>query len=181
MFFRIAMATAVVVGFAGMVTAQERPAAEPEELAVIKSYVGVWDAEIEVWANGPDAPSTRFKGVETNRPYGQHWIASDFDSEIMGQTMKVHSIIGYDLDKKKLVGTIIDHGPYSASMTGEYDAASKSVAWVTQAKTPDGNPMVQKTVIRQTSPNERMLVLSVPGENEGETTKFMQIKFIKRK
>ena len=111
---------------------------KPKELEVLKSYVGVWDADIQVWPQGPESSSIQFKGVETNRSYGEYWVASDFDSEFMGQTMRVHSMVGYDLDKKELVGTIIDHGPYAATMTGEHDKKSKTVNWKTEAKDPDG-------------------------------------------
>ena len=94
--------------------------------------------------------------------------------------MKVHSIIGYDPDQKQLVGTVIDHGTYAASMTGDYDKESKTVSWKTEAKDANGKPMVQKTLIAQTSANERVLVLSVPGERKDDFTKFMQIRFVKR-
>ena len=160
--------------------AQEEEEAKPVELEVIKGSIGVWDAEIEVWAQGHDSPPIKLKGVETNRPYGEYWLASDFDSEFMGQTMKLHSIVGYDLDQKRLVGTTVDNGPYAASMTGEYDKESKAVTWTTKAKDPSGKPMVQKTVLTQTNAKQRMLVLSVPGEKEDEFTKFMQIRFVKR-
>jgi len=92
--------TAFVFGLAYSCPAQEEPQAKPIELEVLKGSVGVWDAEIKVWPEGPDSPPLQFKGVETNRAYGEHWIASDFDSEFMGQTMKLHSIIGYDPDQK---------------------------------------------------------------------------------
>ena len=147
----------------------------------MKASIGVWDAEIEIWPQGPDSPSITFKGVEENRPYGEYWIASDFDSEFMGQTMKVHSIVGYDLDKKELVGTVIDHGPYAASMTGDYDVKSKTVRWKTEAKDANGKPMLQKTLTTQKKSNERVLVLMVPGKKKTEFTKFMQIRFVKRK
>ena len=98
----------------------------------------------------------------------------------MGQTMKVHSIVGYDLDQKKLVGTIIDHGPYAARMTGNYDVKSKTVRWTTEAKDMNGKPMVQQTLISHKNANERMLVLMVPGEKKNDFTKFMQIRFVKR-
>ena len=160
---------------------QEKAAAKLVELEALKSYVGVWDAEIEVWSGGLDAPSTKFKGVETITAYGDHWLASDFDSEFGGQTIRVHSIVGYDLDKKQLVGTVIDHGPYAATMTGQYDAKSKSIEWLTKAKSIDGTPMTQKTVMTQVEPNKRSLVLKVPSEKEGEFKKFMQILFVKRK
>ena len=181
MFTKSALSTALVFGLALSCIAQEKPQSKPIELEVLKASIGVWDAEIEVWPAGPDSPSTKLKGVETNRPYGQYWIASDFDSEFMGQTMKVHSIVGYDLDQQKMVGTIIDHGPYAASMTGEYDKASKTVRWKTEAKDTNGKPMVQQTSITHKNANERMLVLMVPGEIENDFTKFMQIRFVKRK
>lgn len=154
---------------------------KPIELEVLQAYVGVWDAEIEVWPSGPDSPSITFEGVETNRAYGEYWIASDFDSEFMGETMKIHSIIGYDLDQQKMVGTVIDHGPYAATMAGDYDPESKTVTWMTEAKGPNGTPMIQKTLDTQKGSDERGLVLSVPSKEQGEFTKFMQIRFVKRK
>ena len=173
--------TVVAFGLALTCIAQEEPKSKPIELEVLKASIGVWDAEIEVWPQGPDSSSIKFKGVETNRPYGEYWIASDFDSEFMGQTLKVHSIVGYDLDQKKMVGTIIDHGPYAASMTGDYDKESNTVRWTTQAKDPNGKPMMQKTLITHKSADERVLVLSVPGKQKNDFTKFMQIRFVRRK
>jgi len=161
--------------------AQEEPKSNPIELEVMEASIGVWEAEIEVWPQGPDSPSIKFKGVETIRPYGEYWLASDFDSVFMGQTMKVHSIVGYDLDKKKMVGTAIDHGPYAATMTGEYDRTSKTIRWKTEAKGADGKPIVQQTLVTQKNADERVLVLSVPGKQKNEFTKFMQIRFVKRK
>lgn len=159
--------------------AQENPAAA--ELEMIKDSIGVWDAEIQVWAEGLDKPPVKFKGVETNTAYGDHWLASNFDSEVGGQTMRVHSIVGYDLDKKMLVGTVIDYGPYHAKMEGTYDKATKTVSWVTKAKTVAGNPLIQRTTVTTKSPTERVLVLTVPGEKENEFNKFMEIRFTKRK
>ena len=175
------LSTALVLIIALSCIAQAKPEAKPIELEVLKGSIGVWDAEIEVWPEGLDSPSIKFKGVETIRPYGEYWIASDFDSEYMGQTMKVHSIVGYDLDQQKLVGTVIDHGPYSARMTGEYDKKSGSVYWRTEAKDPNGKPIVQKTSVTQESADERVLVLSVPGAQKNDFIVFMKIRFIKRK
>ena len=94
--------------------------------------------------------------------------------------MKVHSIVGYDLDKKHLVGHVIDHGPYAATLTGDYDEKSKTVHWTTNGKYPDGKPLVQKTSLTHKSAAERVLVLTVPGNESGEFTKFMRIQFRKR-
>ncbi len=181
MLIKSTLSAALIFGLALFCLAQEEPKSKPTELEVLKAYIGVWDAEIEVWPSGPDSPSTKFQGVETNRPYGEYWIASDFDSEFMGQTMKVHSIVGYDLDNKKMVGMIIDHGPYAARMTGDYDVKTKTVRWMTEAKDTNGKPIVQKTLITQKNATERELVLMVPGQEKNDFTKFMQIRFVKRK
>ncbi len=180
MLLKSALSMALVIGLAIPCVAGETSDSEPIELEVLKAYAGVWDAEIEVWPQGPDSPSIRFTGVETNRLYGDHWIASDFDSEYMGQTTRVHSIVGYDLDRKKMVGMVIDHGPYAATMTGDYDSGARTVRWTTQAKDLNGKPLVQRTLVTQENANERLLVLMVPGAKEGDFTKVMQIRFVKR-
>ena len=180
MLIRSALATVLLFGLALPGMTQEKPESKPVELEVLKSYVGVWDAEIEVWPEGPDLPSIKFKGVETNRLYGEYWIASDFDSEYMDETMRVHSIVGYDLDRKKMVGTIIDHGPYAATMTGGYEVKSKTVRWEIKAKDVDGTPIVQQVLSTQENANQRLMVLMVPGEKKNEFKKFMQIRFVKR-
>ena len=179
--FKHALSLVLIFSFGVFCLAQQESNGKPVELNVLKTYVGVWDAEIEVWPQGPDSPSIKFKGVEKNRAYGEYWIASDFDSEFQGQTMKVHSIVGYDLDQKKMVGTNIDHGIYAAKMTGDYDSKSKTVTWKTEAKDMNGKPMVQRTLVTQKVPHERVLVLMVPNKEGDDFTRFMQIKFSKRK
>lgn len=185
MYCRLIFVTFIAVVLLGssFVHAQQDAASQPAELAALKAMVGVWDAEFEVWSGGLDAPSMKFKGVETNRAFGQHWISSDLDCEVMGQTMKVHSIFGYDLSEKKIVGTNIDHGPYAASLTGEYDEKSKTINLVVNGKEPNGKPLVQRSSITLVNENERLLVVKVPAKNENKEQfiKLMQIKFVKRK
>ena len=161
--------------------AQEEPASKPIELQVLKDSIGVWDAKIEVWPKGLDAPSITFTGVETNRAYGAYWIASDFDSEFGGQTTKVHSIVGYDLEEGRMVGKVIDDGPYAARMTGDYDRESKTTRWRTEVKDPSGKLIVQKTLVTQKSADQRVLVLSVENKAKAGFVKFMQITFVRRK
>ena len=180
MIVKIALAAVQSFVLTLVCAAQENSASKPVELEVLSGSVGVWDAEIEVWPQGLDSPSIRFQGVEKIRPYGEYWIASEFDSQYEGQTIGVHSIVGYDLDKQQLVGMVIDHGPYAASMTGVYDAKLKAVTWTTRAKDAGGKPLVQTTTVTQIEADQRVLTLSVPGDRKGELVKFMQITFSKR-
>ena len=153
---------------------------EPVELEVLKGSIGVWDVEFEVWPQGLDAKSFNFKGVETNRAFGKYWIASDLEATAMGQTNRLHSIIGYDLDEKQLVGKVIDHGKYAARMTGKYNSKTKTVSWKTEVKDANGKLMVQHTTITQTSDTERVLVLKTKAKNKNEFVKTMVAKFTKR-
>ena len=171
-----------VLGLSTLCHGQQKPASDLVELSLLKSYVGVWDAEAEVWPNGLDAESVKFKGVETNRPYGTHWLTSDFESVFAGQTTNVHAIVGYDLDREKLVGTVVDQGPYAAEMVGDYDPESKTIQWVTRVKAPDGTPITQKTTVTHTSDTQRLLVLSTTeADDKTKFRKFMEITYTKRK
>lgn len=174
-----ALALVLLIGLPTYCISQDKQS-KPVELNVLKTSVGIWDAAVEVWPEGLDAASIKFKGVETNRPFGKHWIASDFESEFAGQTSSAHAIVGYDLDRKKLVGTVVDAGPYAAAMTGEYDEQKQTVTWITKVKDPSGKELVQKTLVTQTAPNQRRLVLMVPGDDPDSFQKFMEINFTKR-
>ena len=44
----------------------EKKKSTPIELKAIASYVGVWDAVIEVFAQGPDKAPLKMKGVEND-------------------------------------------------------------------------------------------------------------------
>ena len=80
------------------------------------------------------------------------------------------------------MGKVIDHGPYAASMVGDYDHETKSVDWITKVKDPSGTPIVQKTVVTQKDADTRLLVLSVPNKDMKDVfTKFMQVTFVRRK
>ncbi|MEM9080009.1 MAG: DUF1579 family protein [Verrucomicrobiota bacterium] len=158
---------------------ESKPEVLPE-LQALKDSLGVWKAKISVWPQGLDNPPFTFEGLETNRAFGSHWLSSDFEFYPQGQTMRIHSIVGYDLEKEQLVGTVIDHGPYAASLSGKWDEKSSTVSWTVHGKNPDGSPIVQHTTITHKSPTERVLVLRVPKKNGEGTMKSMEIVFTKQ-
>ena len=180
---RMTCATSMALLFAVPVCciAQDEPEATPVELDVLAASVGTWDAEIEMWPAGPDSPSIKLTGVETNRPFGKHWIASDFESEYMGETMRADTIVEYDLDEEKIVVIIVKHGAYEERMTVRYDEESKTVEWMTKARSPTGEPMLQKTRVTQKNADKRVLVMHMPVKERDEFVKFMQITYVRRK
>lgn len=172
----------VFLGLTATVSGQDAKSSKSDysELDWIKDSVGVWDAAAEVWPNGPDKPSIQFKSVETNTAHGTNWISSDLDTEFNGQKMNVHSIVGFDPGKKKLVGFIVDDGPYPATLTGTFDAKKRSVQWITKGNQPDGTPLVQRTTLTNKDSKTRILILKVPGKEKGEFITTMKMTFIKR-
>ena len=88
---RLTLFASFVFGVTFPCSGEEEAKSKPKELQVLKASIGIWDAEFEVWPVGLDSPSMTFKGVETNRAFGDYWIASDLDTEINGQTMKAGS------------------------------------------------------------------------------------------
>ena len=181
MFSKFTLFTTLTVSLLLPTQAQEKENDISSELQILSDGVGTWDCAITVWPAGLDADPLTMKGVETNEAFGKHWISSGFTSEFQGQKVKVHTLVGYDLDLKKFVGTVIDHGPYAAKMKGKFDKETKTIHWTTQAKTPDGQPMIQKTSVTHKSATERHLIMKMKNPANGEFTKFMEITYTKRK
>ena len=181
MFLKLTLTAVLVLSVSLSCIAQEPVWLKPPELEVLKAAIGVWHAQVEVWPEGPDSPSILFDCIETNRPYGDYWIISDFEFFFKGGSTKGGGIFGYDLDKKKLVGITVDDSPFAGSMTGKYDPESKTVHWTKKAKDAKGNPIVQKSTVTQVGKYERVLVMMTPGEKEGEFVKTMEVHYFKRK
>jgi hypothetical protein len=94
---------AAFLTFAHAAPAEEANDTTRSEPDVLAAMVGIWDAKIEVWPQGVDQPSMEFNAIETIRSFGNHWLASDLDTDMEGTIMTVHSIAGYDLDAEQLV------------------------------------------------------------------------------
>src|SRR5687768_14313749 len=69
---------------------------------------GEWESECEV-VMAPGQPAVKGKGSESGRKLGGFWVIGEGKNEMMGG-MKVSSVmtLGYDVAKKKYVGTWVD-------------------------------------------------------------------------
>lgn len=96
------------------------PTFEPtEEHKLLAKDVGVWEATMKMYLEGPDAKPTEMPARETvSLMQGGLWVVSDYESG----PFKGHSQMGYDPIKKKVVGTWIDNStPFLSTIEGTFD------------------------------------------------------------
>lgn len=109
MFVRLSFFFALAVCLTSESSAQEpsfpQPVAEHEWL---KRFEGSWTCESK-GKMGPDQPEIQLKGVARCRMLGGFWVVNEWDNDVPGATMHSIQTIGYDVKKKKYVGTWIDN------------------------------------------------------------------------
>jgi hypothetical protein len=90
--------------------------------------VGTWDGDVIVRMQG--APEQKSRGVMTSRlACGGLWLIMDFKNETTG--FEGHGMFGYDVQKKKYVGTWVDPmRTFLAPMEGTWDAGKRTMTFV---------------------------------------------------
>jgi hypothetical protein len=108
-------------------SAYQPPVAGPEHRVFLKD-VGTWDAEIVI--RMPGAPPQESRGYAKNRLVcGGLWLLMEFHNETTG--FEGHGMFGYDLAKKKYVGSWIDPTrTFLAPMEGTWDAETRTMTFV---------------------------------------------------
>lgn len=73
----------------------------------LQKFTGDWETTSEMQME-PGKPAIKGTGKETAKMLGGFWVTSHGTGEIMGTTMNYVMTLGYDAEKKKFVGTMID-------------------------------------------------------------------------
>jgi Protein of unknown function (DUF1579) len=164
---------------ASTVRAQDaKPLPEHKILAVEE---GVWDAEITTTVPGQDA--IKSKGLETNRLIGGKWLISDFKGEFFGSPFEGHGVNGYDPKKGKYVGTWVDSmSQHIDVLEGTYDEKTKTLTLNSDSVNPaNGKPMKLRLETQFKDDETRTFSEYVQMDGEKSFTKFMEVKYSKRK
>lgn len=115
-------------------TVQE-PIQPTEHHRGILKGVGEWEGTLTAYM--PGAPAEPVAAREVVVPVGEFWTQSRFECDFMGMPYIGTGCVGYDVAKKKFVGTWIDSMSTSiAMMEGERDA--ETGALVMRWEAPDG-------------------------------------------
>ena len=117
------------------------------EHKLLEKYVGTWDVEMEI-SMVPDAPPEKNKGKMTEKLVcGGMWLASDYESTLMGAPFMGHTVMGYDTFSKKYVSTWVDSmSPYLTIGEGTFDEKTKTHTMTLKGRDPTGQPSTSRTV-----------------------------------
>jgi hypothetical protein len=147
------------------------------EHEVLKNDVGTWDATVEMMGLAPSVS----KGVETSTMVGGLWLVTDFKSEMMNQPFQGHGVSGYDLTKKKYVGTWVD-SMSPGMMLGEstYDPKTKTMTGEMEGPDMSGKMEKMKSVTEWKDPDTRVFTMYMTGP-DGKEAPVMRITYKRRK
>lgn len=175
------IACACLVTATQTVDAQEPPQAAKEH-ELLKKDVGTWHAAGKMWQPGMDE-AIEFEGTETNSMVGEFWIVTDFRGSFFGQDFHGHGHSGFNTETGKYEGVWIDSmSTFPMTMSGEYDAASKTLTSKTAGKTPTGDDMNGKSTVVYKDENTRVMTMWGPNPEGGdEMYKMMEITYTRKK
>ena len=187
-----AMATVAVTALAGAASAQEKkePAPSPglgmplpkpgPEHEILKKEAGTWDATVEMRMEARGKPQVS-KGVETNTLIGGGlWLIQDFKGELMGMPYQGHSVTGYNVAKKKYVGTWVDSmAPGLSALEGTYDPKTRTrTSWI-EGPCPMGIIMKWRSTTEWKDDATRITTMYSP-QGQGEEFVMMKISYKRR-
>jgi Protein of unknown function (DUF1579) len=174
----MAAACLIVTAAFGPAASQDMPKPGAEH-KVLESLVGTWSAKIKFWMD-PSQPATEMEGIMVRKMFtGGFFLQEDFDGKFMGSDFKGMGLTGFDLVKKKYVGTWVD-SMTSTIMTleGTYDAKSKTFNMTTSDEIDPATGKKQKgrDTLRIMSPDHQVQEMFRTPEG-GKETKAMEIHY----
>ena len=165
------------------VRAQMSPPEATKEHKLLQQDVGVWDAEMKIWMQGPDSAPAESKGVERVRPLGDLWVLATYEGTVGEQQFTGHSQMGYDPLKQKFVGTWIDTvSPHISTMEGTCDEATQELTMIMTSIDPTTNKESKaKSVSKSLDKDTRVftMFMETPGTGDG-WTKMMEVNYKRR-
>ena len=103
----------------------------------LKQFEGSWQSVTNV-PTQDGSPAKTQKGSMKSASVGKQWVVNKFDGEIDGTSFQAVQTLGYDVEKKRFVGTWIDSvASYTWKYEGEVDATGKKLTL--NAEGPDWN------------------------------------------
>lgn len=154
----------------------------PEMPAPVKEHewlgqlVGEWETEGEV-VFGPDQPPMKCKGTESIRSIGGFWVLSETHGTPPGSDVSMTGLmtLGYDVERKKYVGTWVDSMTgYLWTYEGTVDESGKKLTLLTEGPNPiaPGTTAKYRESIEIKGDGHKVFTSAMQGE-DGEWHTFM--------
>jgi hypothetical protein len=174
-----------IIACGAPLSAQDFPNPKPTEAhQLFANDVGTWDADINMYLQGPDAPATKYKGVETNELVcGGLFSRSTFKSQMGDQEFEGHGLMGYDPRSQSYVGTWVDNlNAVPTQMNGKYDPLQKTFVVLSTVVDGSGQELKQKQTTTNVDESTRTFAIFLLIDAGGETQeiKLMDMTLKKR-
>lgn len=143
---------------------------------VLRKDVGVWKAEMKIYT-APGADPIKSSGTERNRLIGGLWLISNFTGDFEGQKFNGHGQFGYDIDKKKYIGTWVDSmSNHMSMMEGTYDEKTQTLTMTGEMAEPDGTKVKTKNVTKYEGKDKRIMKMYMQTP-DGQWVESMEIVY----
>jgi hypothetical protein len=140
----------------------------------LKKFVGEWDSEGE-GVMGPGQPTVKCKGTAKVKPLGSNWVVADQTNEVTGIKITAMMQLGYDPEKKKIVGTWVDSMQSNLWVyTGKIDATGKILTLEAEGPSLTDPKVVSKYQdIYEIKSDDDIVLTSQVQSSDGKWMKFM--------
>ena len=149
---------------------------------LLGAFTGEWESEGEI-IMGPDIPTVQIKGTETSRMIGGFWFIADIRSLVTDMPYEQTLTIGYDVSKKKYIGTVVDSmTSYLWHQEGDIDATGKILTMETQGPCPNtpGELSTYREVTELKTPDHKYFTSSILAD-DGNWYPVMKINLYRKK
>ncbi len=158
----------------GLAAAQppEMPKPSPEH-AYLKKSAGNWDCVMNMMGQ-------KFNCTHTCEMLGEFWVVGKFSGDLGGMKFEGRDAFGWDPRKKVYVGTWMDNmSPHSMTISGTFDAASKTLTMEGIGVNEQGKDAKYKEVIVWKNDNEYSFTMHE--EKNGKMEQIFTIDYKRKK
>jgi Protein of unknown function (DUF1579) len=135
-----------------------------KEHELLEKFVGEWESEGEALM-APGQPPAKIQGVESSRLIGGFWFVAQIKSTIPDFPYEQILTVGYDPQKRKYIGTIIDSmTSHIWQFEGTFDVTGNILTWETEGPVPNPQtPSKFREVTELKSPDHKVFTSSILG------------------
>ena len=180
------MRTFAVAGFVALVLAVPSTAAEPpqqpapaKEHEWLKQLAGEWETEAEMIVE-PGKPAIKCKGTESSRTLGGFWLVSEMKGDFMGVAVTGVMTVGYDVQKKKFVGTWVC-SMCDQMFTYEGTVSGNTLTLETEGPNPTTGKIAKMRDVLELKDKDHKLITSYIQGEDGKWVSFMTMNARRKK
>lgn len=157
----------------------QMPDQKVKQHAMVTQSAGQWAGTITI--HNPQMPEPIVSDcTESVHSIGELWTVSDFKSSIMGMNFHGSSTFGYDVEKKKFVGTWVDSMTTQiTAMEGVYNEERGGIVLDYTSKDPMTGAEQDARMVIQSDKNSTHSSFYIV--NDGEETLTMEIEMTRQK